>query len=113
MDPMAAAAKEREVTLTTTGRKSGKPRRVTVWVTTDGEHIYIRSGQGIARDWPQNLLANNQASLRMGGESIKVRARHVADPDEAHATSGLVREKYGTTTTSAKAEEAVFELIPM
>src|SRR6266851_5451305 len=112
MDPIAAAAKEREVALTTTGRKSGKPRRVTIWITSDGDHIYIRSGQGMARDWPKNLLTNRDATLRLGGESIKVRARHVTDPGEAHATSGLVREKYGTRTTSAKAEEAVFELIP-
>ena len=32
-----AAGREREVVLTTTGRKTGKPRRVTIWISTDGE----------------------------------------------------------------------------
>jgi deazaflavin-dependent oxidoreductase (nitroreductase family) len=113
MDPIAAADKVREVTLTTTGRKSGKARRVTIWITTDCQHIYVRSGQGLARDWPRNLLANNVATLRLGVEQVKVRARHVTDPVEAHATSALVRKKYGVSLSSSKGEQAVFELIPV
>jgi len=39
---LEAAARQREVTLTTKGRESGKPRRVTIWLATDGRRIYIR-----------------------------------------------------------------------
>src|SRR5438105_9450549 len=115
-----AAAKEREVTLTTTGRKSGKRRPVTIWISTDGERVYIRSGEGLARDWPQNLLALGEATLRLGGRSIRVKPRHVMDPDEARATSHLVRKKYGSYVKPSKpgepltkGEKAVFELIPI
>src|SRR5438067_817610 len=61
MTPGEAAAEQREVTLTTTGRKSGKPRKVTIWISTDGrrsviprlpalkEHLHLSDGQvGIA-----------------------------------------------------------------
>jgi hypothetical protein len=41
-DVLKAAAREREVKLTTVGRKSGKERRVTIWITTDGSLLYIR-----------------------------------------------------------------------
>jgi len=114
-----AAAKEREVTLTTVGRKTGKRRPVTIWISTDGERLYIRSGEGLGRDWPQNLLARGEATLRIGGQSIKVKPRHLTDPEEARATSHLVRKKYGSFVKPSKPDEpltkgetAVFELVP-
>jgi deazaflavin-dependent oxidoreductase (nitroreductase family) len=115
-----AAAKEREVRLTTIGRKSGKPRSVIIWIATDGERLFIRSGQGMKRDWPQNLVARGEATLQLGDRSIKVKPRHVTDPDEARAVSQLVRKKYGSSVRVSKpgepptpAEQATFELIPV
>jgi deazaflavin-dependent oxidoreductase (nitroreductase family) len=117
--PPEAAATEREVTLTTVGRKTGKPRKVTIWITTDGRSLFVRSGQGFRRDWPQNLVARGEATLRLGKQAIKVKPRHVTDPDEARRVSELVRKKYGFGVTASKpneplttAEQATFELIP-
>ena len=105
--------------MTTTGRKSGMAWTVTIWITTDGEHVYIRSGGGMKRDWPQNLLARGGATLSLGGKKVEVRPRQVTDPDEARATSRLAREKYGRYVKPSKpgepltlGETAVFELIP-
>lgn len=116
-ETIAAAGREREVWLTTTGRKTGKPRRVTIWITADGQRIYIRSGGGLERDWPKNLLASGEAVLRLGRVNIPIRARQVTDPDEARMTSKLVRDKYHASTKQSKpgeplskAEQAVFEL---
>jgi len=115
-----AAAREKEVTLTTVGRKTGKPRRVTIWITTDGEHIFVRSGAGLRRDWPQNLLARGEATLELGRRSVKVKPRPVSDPSEARAVSALVRKKYGFFARASKpnepltpGERATFELIPV
>ena len=116
---LAAAAAEREVVLTTTGRRSRKQRRVTIWISTDGDRVYIRSGEGLGRHWPQNLIAGGAATIRLGGESIKVAHRHVTDAEEARATSHLVRKKYGSFVKPSKpgepltrGETAVFELTP-
>ena len=113
MDFVDAAAKAREVTLTTTGRKTGKPRSVTVWITTDGKRVYIRSGRGLRRDWPQNILVQDEATVRIGKDSFNVKARHVTDSDEAHATTELVRKKYRMLTSAREGEKAVFELVPV
>lgn len=113
MNFIDAAAKTNEVTLTTTGRKSGKQHSVTIWITTDGERVYIRSGQGMGRDWPQNLVARSEATVRAKDQDFKIKARHVTDPSELHATTALVANKYGVRPTSKKAEEAVFELTPV
>src|SRR5947207_612736 len=118
-DLIEAAGSEREVTLTTHGRKSGKARPVTIWISTDGKRVYIRSGEGMKRDWPQNLVSRGEGTLRIGGKSIQVKPRHVTDPDEARATSQLARDKYGSYVKPSqpgepltKGEQAVFELLP-
>ena len=115
-----AAAREREVTLTTTGRKTGKPRKVTIWISTDGRRLFIRSGQGMKRDWPQNLVAKGEATLELDGRNVKVKPRRVTDPAEAREVSRLVRDKYGPTVKPSKpdepltlGEQATFELIPV
>jgi deazaflavin-dependent oxidoreductase (nitroreductase family) len=118
-DVLDAAAAEREVTLTTYGRKSGKQIPVTIWVSTDGEHLYVRSGRGMARDWPQNLMARGEAVLDIGGRKVNVKPRQVTDPEEARAVSQLVRKKYGFLVRASKpgqpltpGEQATFELLP-
>jgi deazaflavin-dependent oxidoreductase (nitroreductase family) len=114
-----AAAREREVTLTTKGRKSGTPVSVTIWVSTDGRRIFIRSGGGLARQWPQNLQANGRATLRLGDLAVEVKPRHVTAPAEARAISEVVRHKYGSFVKPSRPEEpltqgeqATFELLP-
>jgi len=118
-DLVDAAAREKEVTLTTYGRKTGNPVRVTIWISTDGEHLYVRSGRGMVRDWPQNLVARGRAILELGGRKINVRPRLVTDPSEARATSELLVRKYGHTVKPSTpgqpltpGEQTTFELLP-
>jgi deazaflavin-dependent oxidoreductase (nitroreductase family) len=115
-----AAATQHEVTLTTTGRRTGRAHKVTVWVATDGNRIYIRSGGGMERDWPQNLISLGEGTIHLGGEAIRVKPRHVTDPDEARKTSQLARDKYGSYVKPSrpdqpltKGESAAFELTPI
>ncbi len=114
-----AAAREKEVELTTWGRVSGQPTRVTIWIWGDGRRLYIRSGGGMSRDWPRNLLAGGRGILHVAGQDIPVRARHVTDPEEARVGAGLVNRKYGTSMRPSAesepltpAEQATFELTP-
>jgi deazaflavin-dependent oxidoreductase (nitroreductase family) len=118
-DVINAAANEREVTLTTVGRRSAKRHRVTIWVVTDGQRIFIGSGQGLRRHWPQNLLARGEAEIQLGKLRVQVKPRLVTDPVEARAVSGLYRRKYGAFVKPSKpnqpltpGEQSTFELIP-
>ena len=118
-DVLEAAAREREVQFTTYGRKTGKPRRVTIWIGTDGQRLYIRSGQGMRRHWPQNLLAKGEGLVRLGKADVKVKPRLVTDPAEARAVSAIYRRKYGQFVRPSKpdepltlGEQTTFELLP-
>src|SRR3712207_9133047 len=88
-----AARTEREAELTTYGRHSGNPSRVILWFYADdaGERIYVRSGGGLGRDWPRNLLANDRAILHAAGRDVAVRARHVTDLAEARRIGEIGR----------------------
>jgi deazaflavin-dependent oxidoreductase (nitroreductase family) len=116
---MEVAAREREVTLTTQGRKTGKPNSVIIWIATDGSRLYIRSGQGMARQWPQNLIARGEGVLHLGSTVVRVKPRLVTDPFEARTASGLYTRKYGSFVRASEpdqpltlGEQTTFELIP-
>jgi hypothetical protein len=115
---LESALHEREVDLTTWGRRTGNPARVTIWIWGAGQRLYIRSGRGLGRDWPQNLLARGRGILHLAGRDIPVLARHVTDPAEARACSGMVVAKYSQATLPASddpttpGEMATFELTP-
>src|ERR1700694_477751 len=91
---LETATRQREVTLATVGRKSGKTYRVTIWLVTHGERVSIRSGQGLRRHCPQNLLARGEAELQLAKLRVKVKPRLVTERDEARAVSGLYRRKH-------------------
>ena len=118
-DVLEAAMQEREVELTTYGRRTGRLSRRILWIWGDGERLYVRAGGGLERDWPRNLLAHGRGVLHLAGRDVPVRARHVTDPVEARAGAGLISRKYGVVREPSPeggpllpAEEATFELTP-
>jgi deazaflavin-dependent oxidoreductase (nitroreductase family) len=116
---LETAAREKEVELTTYGRKTGRPSRRIIWITALDNRLYVRSGLGMTRDWPKNLVANDRAILHMAGQDITVRARHVTDPVEARSMHAPVKAKYDAARRASQgsepptpSEQAVFELLP-
>jgi hypothetical protein len=86
---------------------------------TDRKRLFILSGQGMARHWPQNLVVRGEGILHLGGIDVKVKSRHVTDPAEARTIFELYETKYGTRFAAPKpddsprpSEQATFELIP-
>ncbi|MEX2204969.1 MAG: nitroreductase family deazaflavin-dependent oxidoreductase [Myxococcota bacterium] len=74
----------RVLLLTTTGRKSGRPRSAPLVYFEDGERlVIIGSNGGGSSDplWWQNLKANPEARVQLGADTRRVRAR-LATPDE-------------------------------
>jgi hypothetical protein len=121
-DPKVTSAiqSEREIELTTFGRKTGHPSRRILWAYGDDQRIFVRSGPGLSRDWPRNLLANGRAVLHVTSMDVPVRAVHLTDIAEAREAGKLGRAKYGENfSMSAEGEEpypgetATFELLPI
>jgi Uncharacterized protein conserved in bacteria (DUF2255). len=119
-DVLDAVAKEKEVRLTTYGRMTGEGSSVTIWAVTDGNKVYIRSGQGMKRHWPKNLLERPEGTVQLDGMTVRFKSRHISDPAEARHSSKLYGPKYGDFVKPSKesepltpGEQAAFELLPI
>jgi deazaflavin-dependent oxidoreductase (nitroreductase family) len=72
------AAGQPVISLTTTGRKSGKPRSTAVACFVEGDEL-VSAGMNLGKSshpaWALNLMANPQATIAIAGESVEVVAR--------------------------------------
>ena len=72
--------------LTTTGRKSGRPRTAPVVYLADGENLVVigsNAGHNRTPAWSLNLQANPEAEVEIGRERRKMRARVAAGEERA------------------------------
>ncbi|MFI5375585.1 MAG: nitroreductase family deazaflavin-dependent oxidoreductase [Candidatus Rokuibacteriota bacterium] len=84
--------------LTTTGRLSGRPRRIEIWFTCHEGRYYLVAEHGRRAQWVQNLLANPAVRARVGTRSFRARARVVergAERDLVGAVRRHSEAKYG------------------
>lgn len=84
------------LSLTTTGRKSGKPRSTTIVYVEDGERLVVmpsNAGSDATPAWWLNLQANPDAEVQLGNERRRVRARR-ATPEESERLWPVLCESY-------------------
>jgi len=84
MDVLARLAADRTVDITTTGVKSGEPRRIETWTWIADGVVYLTGSPG-RRDWYANLKANPELVVHVKrGEQVDLpaRARPIEDPAE-------------------------------
>jgi deazaflavin-dependent oxidoreductase (nitroreductase family) len=76
--------RDRTIDITTTGARSGRPRRIETWFYRVGERIYLTGLPG-RRDWYANLLANPSFTFHLKGAvqaDLAATAQPVADAAE-------------------------------
>ena len=73
-----ALAKDLTIDLTTTGRTSGEPRRIEIWMLKIGDRIVITGTPG-PRDWFANLLADPSCTIHLK-ERVRADLPAVATP---------------------------------
>ena len=94
-----ALSRGHTIDITTTGRRSGEPRRIElVFHNIDG-HIII-SGLPGRRDWYANLVANPRMTFHLKGAvkaDLPATARPIIEPEERRATMQRVAANWGRT----------------
>jgi deazaflavin-dependent oxidoreductase (nitroreductase family) len=84
--------------LTTTGRRTGRPREIEIWFTRHAGRHYVIAEHGERAQWVLNLIAEPRVRVRLGRRSFAARARMVrrdTEPDLARAVRQLSKQKYG------------------
>lgn len=79
--------------VTTVGRKTGEPRRVTVWFACDGGKIYLAGGRKVPH-WCRNIRKNADVEVEIGGVRFKGKARVLQGARQADRVRQLMFEKY-------------------
>jgi len=75
-----------QLTLTTTGRKSGKERTVQLGYTEDGDDVLVVASNFGGTNhpaWSHNLDANPAAKILLGSDSKEVVAKRLTDSEKA------------------------------
>ena len=93
----AALASERTIDITTTGRKTGKDRRIEIWFHNLDGRIFITGMPG-TRGWYANVLADPRFTFHLK-ESVEAdlpaTARAVRDDDERRVVLGEITSRLG------------------
>jgi deazaflavin-dependent oxidoreductase (nitroreductase family) len=95
--------------LTTTGRRSGRPREIEIWFTRHRGRYYLVAEHGEAAQWVRNLRAQAGVTVRVGDETFRGRACVVAaeaEPEVVQAVRAASEAKYGW------GEGLVVEILP-
>jgi deazaflavin-dependent oxidoreductase (nitroreductase family) len=82
-----ALERGRTIDITTTGRKSGQPRRIETWYHNLDGRIYLTGTPG-KRDWYANLRANPHFTFHLKQDTVAdlaARAQPIDDPAQRRA----------------------------
>jgi deazaflavin-dependent oxidoreductase (nitroreductase family) len=99
--PVAKAARPRETQylyLTTTGRRTGRPREIEIWFTRRASRLYLVAEHRQRAQWVRNLRALPRVTVRLGRRTFAATARVVdarAEPALVRAVKTLSEKKYG------------------
>ncbi len=99
--PAAKAARPREAQylyLTTTGRRTGRPREIEIWFTRHEGRLYLVAEHRERTRWVQNLRALSRVTVRLGKRTFPARARVIdarPEPELARRVKAHSEKKYG------------------
>ena len=88
-------ARDREITISVIGRKSGRKISNPVWFALDGEKLYLLPVYGSKTQWYQNVRKNPAIGIAARGAGGEFRATTVTGAKAVAAVVERFREKYG------------------
>lgn len=84
-----------EITITVTGRKSGRPISNTVWFALEGDQLYLLPVYGSDTQWYKNVLKNPSLRVEAGGVKTELKVAPLTDSKQVSSVVDQFRKKYG------------------
>jgi deazaflavin-dependent oxidoreductase (nitroreductase family) len=85
----------REITITVTGRKSGRAISIPVWFVLEDDKLYLLPVQGSDTQWYKNVLKNPMIRIDARGAEADLRAVPITDAAQVTSVVEKFRKKYG------------------
>lgn len=108
-------ARYREISITVTGRKSGRPTTRPVWFVLEGAKLFLLPVQGSDTQWYKNVLKNPKMRIDARGSDVEVNASPSTEAEEVKSVIEKFRAKYGAADVKkyySKFDVAVVAEIP-
>jgi deazaflavin-dependent oxidoreductase (nitroreductase family) len=90
-------SKSSELTITVTGRKSGRTISIPVWFVVEDGKLYLLPVQGSDTQWYQNVLKNPKIPIDAGGAEAELQVVPITDPKDVLSVVEKFRKKYGVS----------------
>ena len=92
----ARLSRLREITITVTGRKSGRTISIPVWFALEEGKLYLVPVNGSDTQWYKNVLKNPTIRIDARGAEAKLKAVPITDAAQVKSVVEKFRAKYGT-----------------
>jgi deazaflavin-dependent oxidoreductase (nitroreductase family) len=105
----------REITISVTGRKSGRTISLPVWFVLEDDKLYLLPVQGSDTQWYKNVLNNPMIRIDARGAEAEVKVVLVTDATQVSSVREKFRAKYGTNDVKkyySKFDAAVLAHMP-
>jgi len=87
-------SKSSEVTITVTGRKSGRPISLPIWFVWEGGTLFLLPVKGSDTQWYKNLISNRSIQIEAGGAKAELQAKPITDKTQVSSVIEKFRAKY-------------------
>ena len=84
-----------EITITVTGRKSGRKISNPIWFVFEGDTLFLLPVKGSDTQWYLNVVKNPQIQIEAGGTEMKGIASAITDAKQVAPVVERFRKKYG------------------
>jgi deazaflavin-dependent oxidoreductase (nitroreductase family) len=88
-------ARSSEITVSVTGRKSGRTISNPVWFVSEGDKLYLLPVKGSDTQWYKNVLKNPKIRIDARGVEAELRIVPITDAKQVSSVVEKFREKYG------------------
>jgi deazaflavin-dependent oxidoreductase (nitroreductase family) len=85
----------REITITVTGRKSGRAISMPVWFALEEGKLYLVPVTGSDTQWYKNVLSNPSIRVQAGGAEAELKVVPITDHKKVASVVEKFRAKYG------------------
>ena len=83
-----------EVTITVTGRKSGRSISIPVWFAWQGDQLYLLPVKGSDTQWYKNVLKNPTIRVAARGAEAELKTVPLTDPSDVSSVGEKFRARY-------------------
>jgi deazaflavin-dependent oxidoreductase (nitroreductase family) len=88
-------SRDREITITVTGRKSGRTISLPIWFVWDDGRLYLLPVKGSDTHWYKNVLSSPSIRIDAGGTQRELKVVAVTDATQVKSVIEKLRDKYG------------------